>query len=181
MNVADRVRIELAVQRFDFWLDFRGVARRRRRELRAELRGNLAEATRHKGVGQALHGIGSPRTLAHEVADASPSRARWAVGAYAALTVFAVLASAWLFSLIGFAEGVEAAGVDGREVSADLFPWGSEATVEVGDGGARLAMSGSIPAVIWIGSLLALLLAAQPWRSLGRQRFEDAHRPAPGM
>ncbi len=122
MRFIDRVRIESAVQRFDFWLDFRGVSRRRRRELRAELRGNLADAAAERGITAALLGIGSPRTLAHDVAEAAPARARWTVGAYVALSVFVLLTSAWLFSVIGFVDGVQAAGRNGREATGGSSP-----------------------------------------------------------
>ncbi len=169
MRFVDRVRIEGAVQRFDFWLDFRGVSRTRRRELRAELRGNLTDAAAEHGTTVALLGIGSPRTLAHDVAEASPARPRWAVGAYAALAFFVVLMTAWLFSVIGFVEGVEAGGATGRAVTGELFPWGGKVTAEVGRDGSGLSVSATVPWAIWIGSLVVLLVAAQPWRPLHRR------------
>ncbi len=166
MKFVDRVRIESAVQRFDLWLDFRGVSRRRRRELRAELRGNLGDAAAEQGTAAALLGIGSPRTLAHDVAEASPARARWAVGAYAALAFFAVLLVVWLFSVLGFVQGVQATGTTGRAVTGELFPWGGTVTAEVGANGSGLSASATVPWVIWLGSLLVFLAASQPWRPL---------------
>lgn len=52
----------------------RGVARSSRRELRRELRVNLVDAAAVDRVARALRGIGSPRTLAHAVAETSRTR-----------------------------------------------------------------------------------------------------------
>ena len=173
MRFVERLRIESTVQRFDFWLDFRGVSRRRRRELRTELRGNLADAAAERGTTAALLGIGSPRTLAHDVAEAAPARARWAVGAYASLAAFVVLTTAWLFSVIGFLEGVRAAGPTGREATGELFPWFGEVTAEVRADGSILSVSATVPWMIWVSCLVVLLVAAQPWRPL-RHRLRSA-------
>ncbi len=171
MRSIDRLRTESAVQRYDFWLDFRGVSRSRRRELRRELRSNLSDAAAAEGVGRALRGIGSPRTLAHEVAETSPARPRWAVGAYCALGVFVALTVAWMFSVLGFVDGVTASGVTGQEVSGSVFPWGGEVAAELQQGGAGLSVSGTFPPAILLVCLGVLLLAAQPWR-----RWVSRHR-----
>lgn len=178
MRIRDRLRIEVAVQRHDFWLDFRGVSRSRRRELRRELRANLADATAAEGAGSALRGIGSPRTLAYEIAETSPARARWAVGAHCALGLFVVLATAWLFSVIGFVDGVVASGVTDREVSGPVFPWGGEVVAEVGADGAGLSVAGTVPVFIWASSLATFLIAAQPWRPLLHRRRSRSVAPA---
>src|SRR5699024_11186186 len=73
MRTTDRIRLEHAVQRYDFWLDMRGVSMRRRRELRRELRTNLAEATADVGMTRAIFGIGSPKELAHAATENDPS------------------------------------------------------------------------------------------------------------
>ncbi len=40
LSVVDRIRIEWAAMRFDFWLDLHSVPRKKRRELRHELKSN---------------------------------------------------------------------------------------------------------------------------------------------
>lgn len=44
MRASDRLRVENAVFSYSFWLDLRGIAGRRRRDLRRELRANLQDA-----------------------------------------------------------------------------------------------------------------------------------------
>lgn len=80
MTVRDRVRIERAVQSYDWWLDLRGAPRRRRRELRTELRSNLRDATAHVGSRAAVSGLGSTRQMAAEVVPEDPTRPRWTAG-----------------------------------------------------------------------------------------------------
>ena len=166
----DRVRIGSAVQRYDFWLDFRGVKRARRRELCSELRTNLRDAAAHEGAGVALLGIGSPRALAHDVAEADGARASWTVGAYLALAVFGALTMLWLVTMLGFVDGVRASGVTGREVSGTVFPWGSPVNVEIDDDGSGLSAGGTMPLVIWLLTLVVFVTGARPWRLLGRHR-----------
>lgn len=166
----NRIRIEGAVQRYDFWLDFRGVKRARRRELRTELRSNLRDAAAHEGVGAALLGIGSPRALAHEMAQADGARASWTVGAYLGLTVFATLMLIWLVTMLGFVDGVRASGVTGREVSGTIFPWGGQVNVEIADDGSGLQAGGTVPLTIWLSTLVAFVLGARPWRLAGSRR-----------
>ena len=45
LSVIDRLRIFWAATRYDMWLDLKSVPKRQRRELRAELRSNLAAAS----------------------------------------------------------------------------------------------------------------------------------------
>ncbi len=166
MKPFDHVRSELAVQRYDFWLDLRGVPRRRRRDLRRELRANLADAASHSSIGEALVGIGSPRSLAHDMAEVTASRPRWSAGVLCALVVLMVLGLAWMFSLVGFLEGVQASGVTGRDVSGSVFPWLGEVSARVEPGGSGLSVSGILPVTVWGPALLVLLLVARPWRGV---------------
>ena len=53
MKPVDRIRMRWVKFRFDFWLDIYGVPRRRRRDLRSELVGNLADAAREVGLSRA--------------------------------------------------------------------------------------------------------------------------------
>lgn len=173
MNLRDRTRTELAVQRYDFWLDLGGVPRRQRRSLTQELRANLHDAAEHEGLGAALLGIGSPRTLAHAsttsagYAGTGTSRPRWAVGGYAATAVFAVLLFLWLCTLLGFLDGVSASGVQGP-VEGSIPPWGSTVTATAGRG--TLSLSTTVPWLLLLLPLLVFLLAARAWRAVPRRR-----------
>ncbi len=176
--VLDRVRIASAVQRYDFWLDFRGVGRARRRELRTELRSNLREAATHQGAGAALLGIGRPRALAHDVAEADGARPSWTVAAYLALAVFTGLTMLWLVTVLGFVDGVRASGVTGREVSGTVFPWGSPVDVEIASDGSGLSAGASVPVVVWLLTLVAFVLGSRPWRLVrsGSARSDRSYR-----
>jgi hypothetical protein len=66
MSLLDRMWIGRAVVGYDFWLEARGVAGRRRRDLRRELRANLSEAALDVGAREAVRRVGSPRVLALE-------------------------------------------------------------------------------------------------------------------
>lgn len=168
MNLIDRVRAESAVLRYDFWLEMRGVPMRRRRELRRELRGNLADAHVDTGMTRALFGIGSPKQLAYAAIESDPARPRWQQGALCAVLVFGAVVGACLYTAVTFAAGVEASGVTGRTVGGFAFPWfGVEysATVEP-DGGGIAAGAANIQYYVLGLPLLAFLLVAQPWRML---------------
>jgi hypothetical protein len=65
MNVNDRLRVERAVQSYDWWLSWHTTRARRRRELRGELRANLfAAAGQPGGARAAVTGLGNIRQLA---------------------------------------------------------------------------------------------------------------------
>lgn len=121
MKIVDQQRITWAVARYDFWMDSRGVPRRARKDHCQELRANLLDATEHEGSRAAVLAIGSPRSLAHAAGEAHEGRPRWTYGAAVAGLALAALAYAWLFSLLGFADGVLASGVTGREVAGTSF------------------------------------------------------------
>ena len=64
-----KIRRELLVTDYDFWLDYYGTPGRQRRELRRELRANLDESTAERGWEAARDGLGSVRVLARASAD----------------------------------------------------------------------------------------------------------------
>ncbi|EAP98782.1 hypothetical protein JNB_01400 [Janibacter sp. HTCC2649] len=166
MKNFDRLRIEYAVQRYDFSLELRGVSGARRRELRRELRANLTEASADVGVTRALFGIGSPKQLAYAATEGDASRPRWSLGAFWASGTFAVLLVWLALTMLTIVETVEAAGV-GEPVSVRPFPWlGTTFVVESSPGslGAEL----HAPWQLLVGPLLVFLLVAQPWRRLRR-------------
>lgn len=166
MSVLDRLRIESAVLRYDFWLEMRGVPGSRRRELRRELRANLDEASADVGTTRALFGIGSPKELAYAATDTDQSRPRWSQGLLWAAGTFLLLMGWLLITSLTIVQTVEAAGVtDAVEVSP--FPWfGTTFTVQSSPG--TLAASISPLWQLLVGPLLVLLLVAQPWRLLRR-------------
>ena len=174
MNIVDRSRIAGAVARYDFWMDFRGVPGRRRKELRTELRANLDEAAEREGTTRALLAIGSPRAMAYAVAETYRGRPRWAFGGYVALATWVVLQLLWTFSVLGFVEGVRASGVTGRPVTGSVPPLVSQASAEFGAAGEPVAMAGVLPLSVLGVALVAFVLAAGPWRPLVHRR-----RPRP--
>ncbi|NYF96839.1 hypothetical protein [Janibacter cremeus] len=172
MTLTQWIRTENAVQRYDFWLEMRGVARRRRKELRRELRSNLAEASADVGMTRALFGIGSPKELAHAATQNDPSRPLWARGALAATFVFGLVVFAMMYTATTFTAGVEAAEVTGETVRGAVFPWfGVEysARVEPGHGGIAAGARNVQYYVLGL-PLLAFLLVSQPWRLRRRRR-----------
>ncbi|SDS47523.1 hypothetical protein SAMN04488570_1959 [Nocardioides scoriae] len=163
MNTLDRARLGLYVLRHDFWLDLHDVPRRRRRELREELRANVADASHDVGTEAALAGLGSPRTLARENAAGTVgtrgARARWTAGLQWGVAAFVVMMLLWTLSVLAFVDGVTAAGATGR-VTGSVFPWGGSVTAEVGSG---LQVWGTVPPSIWVLTLVAAVLGARPW------------------
>jgi hypothetical protein len=169
MSLVDRQRIAWVLVRYDFWMDSRGVPSRARKDLRRELQANLADATAHRGSRAAVLAIGSPRALAYAAGEAHVGRPRWTFGAAVAGLALGALSYAWLFSLLGFVDGVVASGVTGREVSGTSFPWGSQVSATVHPGGG-LAFGGTLPWGILVLVLAVFVLAAQPWRPLTHRR-----------
>ncbi len=177
MTIIDHLRIGSAVARYDLWLDARGVPRRVRRDLCRELRSNLTDATAHEGSRAALVGIGSPKALAYAAAEAHEGRPRWSFGGAVGLAVGAALFYAWMFSMMGFADGVDASGVTGREVSGSVFPWGSGASAEFAGASGGLSVGGTIPWVIPVAALLAFVVTARPWRMFTGPRHSVVAAP----
>lgn len=166
MNAVDRLRIETAIVRYDFWLEMRGVPRARRGDLRRELRDNLTEARADVGTTRALFGIGSPKELAYAAIEADPSHPRWSQGAFWASGTFAVLVLWMALTTLTIIQSVEAADVT-EPVELSPFPWlGTTFTVESGPG--TLGASVTLPWQLILGPLLVFLLVAQPWRLLRR-------------
>ena len=175
MNIVDRTRIESTILRYDFWLEMRGLRGSRRRELRRELRANLAEAATDVGTTRALFGIGSPKQLAYAATDTDPSRPRWSQGALWAALVFGIVIFGCMFTAIAFPAGVEASGVEGRRVHGSVFPWfGVDFAAQVEPGRSYAAGAGGVGAYFLGLPLLTFLLVAQPWRLLRRERHASA-------
>lgn len=167
MGIIDRLRIEDAVQRYDFWLELRGARGRQRRALRRELRANLRDAAADIGVTRALFNIGSPKELAYAMTPQAQSRPRWSLGALAASLAFAATAIGMLWTAAVYFEGVSDAGTVGREVSSFVFPWfGSTFHAQVLADGEGLMMGITSPWALLVVPLLVFLVVARPWRAL---------------
>ncbi|HNV14631.1 MAG TPA: hypothetical protein PKL63_08215, partial [Dermatophilaceae bacterium] len=110
MSAYEWFRIRRTMLAYDYWLDVEGVTGRARKDLRAELVGNLTDATAAVGYPAARRSLGSVRTLATAAAPDRDSRPRWVVGSYAAIVVFAIGAFAALGLITAWADGVMAAG-----------------------------------------------------------------------
>lgn len=168
-----KIRRELLVTDYDFWLDYYGTPGRQRRELRRELRANLDESTAERGWEAARDGLGSVRVLARASADSvrDPHRPSWTTGAVLAALVFAFVVLLHFWSMLAFVDGATSVGLpDGREVTGavTLLP-GSRFTVEEGVGGSSLRFGMFISPWLVIGlPLLGWLLGSRIWRLLRR-------------
>lgn len=175
MNLIDRVRILWAGARYDFWLDLNSVPRKKRRELRRELRANLAEAAGHVGTSKALLNVGGMRKLAAESTRDGAGRSRWSAGITVGMVTFCTLIVLFFAASLYYAEGVLDTEVTGP-VRSSLFPFlGS--TVEINNQGAGqgIEIDASFGPVPLLLPLAMFILVAKPWRSLaGRQDLMDA-------
>ncbi|WP_052466748.1 hypothetical protein [Mobilicoccus massiliensis] len=176
MTFADLWRRENAVQTLDFWLDYEGVPRARRRTERREVRTMLDDLARSEGMRAAVRSLGPMRDLARTVGEGYPGRPRWSVGAAVALPVFAVLLYSYFFSAMAFLEGVRASGVTGREIdSRTVAPWfGARFTAFVEPDGGAFSVGGDSFLIVLVVPLIVFLLAARPWRLFTSGR-EPAH------
>lgn len=173
MNALGTLRIWLASLRYDLWLDVRGVSGRRRRDLRRELRANLAEAAGVDGVSPALRGVGSLRRLAADGVVPDPTRPRWRTGLWVGSVVAVVLLMATMLASLAWLDGVIAAAPSAEvEGSLTLLPTTSLAYEPMAGGGFGVTFA---PGWAWlVTGLLAGLLAAAPWRSLTRRTSATA-------
>lgn len=174
MKLLDRARVERAVQSYDLWLDLRGAAGRRRRELRRELRSNLTEAAAEVGAREAVDRLGSTRAMAVEAHPRLEHRPRWSVGLLAGLLTLAVVVLGEVFSALAWTDGVLAAAPE-RAVSGSLafFPGSSlEYVPDVAGFSITLAFGWLAPAA----GAVVFLVVARAWRSLPGRR---AHPVSP--
>lgn len=164
-SAISRSRIEWAVVRYDFWLDFRCVRFRERRSLRRELRVNLLDASATVGTGKALAGVGSPRTLAAAATIDGSLTSRWVAGTVAAFTAFFASNLLFLIMSLYYTEGVLDSGTTGQ-ASSSLFPFiGSRVAVD--SSAAGFSIDGH-PGFLPLGAaILTWLAVARPWRARG--------------
>lgn len=162
----DKIRVGEAVSSYDFWLGLRGVSGRRRRELRAELRANLWEATERVGVKEAIAAVGPLRTLAF---DSVPERRgpRWGYGVAAGVVALEVFLMVQVFLATVVADTAQAAGTRQVDVPVTLVPGMTVQYEEVAGGGFTFGTDFG-PACLVVG-LVVFVLVAQPWRLLHRR------------
>jgi uncharacterized membrane protein YhaH (DUF805 family) len=162
-RLRDRLRVMSAVSRYDFWLEMRGVRRRRRRDLREELRANLADATPRVGAKQAVEALGSLRQMSADAVGNPGPGPRWANGSIGAGVVFTVCAVVELISLISWLSAARASGVSQVHGALPLFP-ASKATFDLSDGGLSAGLEPGW--LIVVATVLAFVVASRPWLAL---------------
>jgi hypothetical protein len=169
MTVRDRARIEWAVLSYDWWLDLRGTPRRRRRDLRAELRSNLRDASARGGSRAAVAALGGTRRMAADAVPVDRTRPRWTAGLQAGVAALALAVLLALLSGLAWADGVMAAD-PGTPVrgSITLLPGSSMEYAPAADGFSVSAGVGWLPLVLGV---LVFCAVARPWRAVsGRRR-----------
>jgi hypothetical protein len=166
LSAGDRVRISSALIRYEFWLELRGVNRRRRRDLIEELRGNLHDATAQIGSGPAVAALGPVRLMSAEAAGPARGRPHWSAGIVAATTLFLVVTVLELVATAAWVSAADTAGVDRLQGALPLFP-GSRASWERLDGGLSVALEPGwlVVAAVVVG----FVVAARPWLGLTRR------------
>lgn len=170
MSIVDLVRIESAINRYDFWLELRGTRGRDRRAMRRELRDNLKAAATDVGTTRALFGIGSPKELAYAATPRSASRPRWSMGLLWAVVAFGLAGIGLVSTAVVFAQGVDASGTTGTDVTSGIFPWfGTTFHARAAADGAGLSFGFDSPLALLLVPLLVFVSAAAPWRLLRRR------------
>ena len=155
----DKVRIGEAVSSYDFWLGLRGVGGRRRRELRAELRANLWDATRRVGATEAVRAVGPLRRLAADTAGEALSP-RWGLGLAIGLVALEVVVMAQVFLTTVVVDTAQAAGAAKVDVAISLVP-GMRALYERSGDGFTFGMTpGPVPFVL---AAVVFVWVARPW------------------
>jgi hypothetical protein len=170
----DRWRIARAVIRYDFWLELRGVGRRRRRDLREELRANLDAAAERVGAAQAVAALGSLRQLSADATSGSRPGPRWSTGASVAAGVLLAGFLIELVAIIAWAGAAEASGAGRVEGALPLFP-GSQAIWDGTGGGISITFE---PGWLVIAAVAAgFVLGSRPWLAVTRRRNPANRNP----
>lgn len=169
MRLRDRIRIELAVQRVAWWLDWGDMPTRQRRETTRELRANLAAAAAAGELDQALVRLGRPREMARAYRQGQPDSVRWRVGVAAAVLAGVAVTFVLFGFMIGFVEGAQAVGPEaGRTYEAgQSLTFGSAPAVSFQPEGDSFSATAAL--LTWphvAAALLAFIVVARPWRAL---------------
>lgn len=169
MNFLDQARVQRAVLTYDFWLDFHGVPRRRRRDLRRELRANLLDAATRSGTGEAIAALGGIRRMASEVGVPDARPPRLTAGAYAAYIAVVVALLVQFLSALSWTQGAKVALPDDKVTGGlPLFPDASVFYDPGIAGGDSFGLTtGWSPFLL---GLLVFVLVGRPWRLLSLRR-----------
>lgn len=164
MNIAEKIKLESWLTRYDFWLDSRGVPLGVRSALGREMRANLTEAAADVGLTQALAGVGKPRALATEAAEdaVDPTRPTWLTGLGWALAAAVGYAVVMLLSFLTFWQGATAAGSAEPAQGWALLVPGMDLTVTSGESFAFEAEG--FPWLVLVLAGLGFLLGSRIWR-----------------
>ncbi|MDY7101476.1 MAG: hypothetical protein S0880_09845 [Actinomycetota bacterium] len=161
-SLADHWRIGSALFRFDFWLEAACVGRRRRRELRNDLRANLWDATARHGSREAVDSLGPLRTLARESAPPRGGGPRWTLGYLAAMVVGAAEIVAGFGAGTIWADAAIESGAAQVDGSPTLMPWLDLTYSSLPDGGFELSTGFNV--LVLVAPLVAFVALARVWR-----------------
>jgi|GEM_PF-5822657 len=165
MNILDKLRREIAISRYNFWLELYNVGLRRRRSLRKDLRSNLTEASTDLGTKQAIANLGSIRHLAKDVAEGEAPRIPWMAGISWGFTALGASIIALFILAANYTNGVTDSGVS-EPVTGSIFPfWGSEIMIESNTNLSTEVSSGFVPFTL---AIIVFILVTRPWRLLFR-------------
>lgn len=120
LSKKDRMQIELTLHRIDNALGGR-VPRRKRREIREELRGNLTDAASKVGAEEAIRQLGDLRALSKSYIELYRGGWDFRAGWIAMLTTYAIIGVLSLVISFAFSAGVTAGG--GHPASYQLWSW----------------------------------------------------------
>jgi hypothetical protein len=171
MRLRERIRIEVAVQRVGWWLDWQHMPGRRRRGVLRELRASLADAAAAGELGDALARLGPPRAMAEAYVATERTGVRWRAGTVAA--AFAFLAASWLVLayIAGFTDGARAVGPElGETYEAGRgLVVGDRPLTSLREEEGLLVAGGTLLTWLHVGAVAAaFVLFARPWRALRR-------------
>jgi hypothetical protein len=169
VNLLDRARIERAVFAYGSHLEAHGIAGKRRRELRRELRANLFAAASDQGARAAVDSLGSLRGMAAEAGDPDPTRPVWSVAATRGVAVYAVLSVLGFLAGVWWAGGARAADPSATVTGPLLFFPGSEVTYDPATAGGGMAFEIGVGWGPTVVALAVFVVVSRPWRLATRR------------
>lgn len=164
LTLLDRFRRWSYLQDVDLWLS--ALPGSQRRTILRDLRRNLADAARERGMASAIADLGPARRLAQEYLDGEPmNRPIWYQGAIAALAVLILTIAGFAVYSFGMLDALESSGAGTAQGSF----LGVRIDAVAGPEEIGVAFRGfSWPTLI--GCVLAWALAARIWRLARRTR-----------
>lgn len=163
MSHIDRCRVWIATWWYGVWLEYHGVAIRRRRELKRELRANLVEASAARSAREGINDLGGVRVLATAVAQSGVRRPRWQIAGVAAAATLGIVLNVEFIAALNYVNGVIDSGGGVNAGVVFPFPGSSVSHDPVGPGFAVEVGLGWLPPAL---ALLVFVLVARPWRLL---------------